>query len=216
MVSGTLKLSLIFTGLFAYGLAADLGDYQLILDRQLLGLEEPVSPQRPAPPQPVAPSWASDYIMTMISKDLSGLRVGLQHKNNGQAFLLMENDDQHSADFKLISGDFDSGTATISYRNQPHQFAIETGPAASPSPASPIQKVATQVRRPGRTRVRRIRSDRPNVVPQRTFKSREELQQHLREQQLDAIRTGKPPLPIPVTDEMVDELINEGWSLPKK
>jgi hypothetical protein len=52
-------------------------------------------------------------------------------------------------------------------------------------------------------------------APVTRFNSREELQAHLREQQLDAIRTGKPPLPIPVTDDMVDQLIEEGWSLPE-
>jgi len=74
------------------------------------------------------------------------------------------------------------------------------------APVRPVRRRVILPERPGRQ----------NSVPERTFNSREELQQHLREQQLDAIRTGKPPLPIPVTDDMVDQLVDEGWSLPKK
>lgn len=53
---------------------------------------------------------------------------------------------------------------------------------------------------------------RPQV---RRFKSREELQTHLRDQQMDAIRSGKPPRPIPLTHEMESQLVEEGVLPPK-
>lgn len=40
--------------------------------------------------------------------------------------------------------------------------------------------------------------------------SGEELKVHIRQMQMDAIRTGKPPLPIPLTQEMDDQLVQEG------
>ena len=40
--------------------------------------------------------------------------------------------------------------------------------------------------------------------------SGEELQKHLQEIQMDAIRKGLPPLPIPLTKEMDDKLVSEG------
>ena len=48
----------------------------------------------------------------------------------------------------------------------------------------------------------------PSTV--RVFKMREELQAHLHEKQMEAIRSGKPPLPVPLTREMDDMLVEEG------
>jgi hypothetical protein len=114
----------------------------------------------------------------------------------------------------LISADPVTGKATVSFRNQPHQFALERGPAPRPQPET--AQPQPPVSRSTRSMARSLRSSsRPDAgeetTSSRRFGSREELQAHLREQQLDAIRTGKPPLPIPVTDEMVDQLIQEGW-----
>lgn len=151
--------------------------------------------------------------MTMMSKDDTGLRVGLQHRRNGEVVLIFEQDSDSA--YSLISADPVTGTATVSFRNQPHQFALEAGPASRPQPetAQPQPPVSRSTRsvvvRSSKSRPE-SNSERKNT-PGPRFESREALQAHLREQQLDAIRTGKPPLPIPVTDEMVDQLIQEGW-----
>jgi len=127
-----------------YSPAADLGDYQIILDRQLLGAELPPPEPEPPPPPPPAATWADDYIMTMMSKDPSGLRVGLQNKRNGQTFLLIEKDPHASGDYLLVSGDFETGTANIRHGNQSHQFTIQTGPVVKrPSPPPPRQASRT-------------------------------------------------------------------------
>jgi len=231
MVHLTKILILGLSGLMVCSRAADLGDYQIILDRNLLGVEQPPpEPEPPPPPPPAAASWANDYVMTMMSKDPSGLRVGLQNKRNGQAFLLIEKDPQASGNYMLVSGDFDSGTANIRHGNQSHQFTIQTGPVVKaqsrPSTGRVSRTSNASVGQSGDENERPItprrRIVRRRVIPQESsseeqrFNSREELQRHLEEQQLDAIRTGKPPLPVPVTDDMVDQLIEEGWSLPEE
>ncbi|HPG01029.1 MAG TPA: hypothetical protein PLE77_13295, partial [Kiritimatiellia bacterium] len=38
----------------------------------------------------------------------------------------------------------------------------------------------------------------------------EELERHLQEYQMEVIRQGLPPLPIPLTPEMDNQLVNEG------
>ena len=38
----------------------------------------------------------------------------------------------------------------------------------------------------------------------------EELEKHLKEYQMEVIRQGLPPLPIPLTPDMDDQLVKEG------
>ena len=44
----------------------------------------------------------------------------------------------------------------------------------------------------------------------------EELEKHLNEYQMDVIRQGLPPLPIPLTPEMDQQLVNEGVLPPQQ
>ncbi len=202
--------------------AADLGPYQLILDKQLLGVEKatPTEPVR-APVVAASPSWSRDYRMTMITQDEEKLRVGLQSLKDQSSILLIEGEKPFPDDsFQLVSGDYMQGTAVIRYQGSESRFHIESGPSA--------QSAAPEVSsgrggRGGSTRTGSTRSYQPRPMrpsapvatptpkPQvRKFNTREELQTHLQNQQVDAIRTGKPPLPIPLTPENDAKLVNEG------
>lgn len=216
----------LFTVLFSY--SQDLGKYQLILDKQLLGIEKVTPSPITAPTTVVAePSWSRDYRMTMITQDQDKLRVGLQNLKDRSAVLLIEGEDTYP-DFRLISGNYQQGIARVSYRGSEYQFMIQSGPdqvSPAPSPA-PMRGNGNNRPRGGdssssRSSSPRIRSDESNPpsvsveVPTRTFQSREELQAHLEAQQMDAIRTGKPPLPIPLTKQMDDQLVKEGVLAPQ-
>lgn len=201
-------ISALFMGLTCF--SQDLGKYQLILDKQLLGIEKVTPSPVTAPTTVVAePSWSRDYRMTMITQDQDKLRVGLQSLKDQSAVLLIEGEDSYP-DFRLISGNYQQGIARVSYRGSENQFMIQSGPdkvSPAPSPAS-IRSNGSN-----RTRIRSEESNPPTAradVSIRTFQSREELQAHLEAQQMDAIRTGKPPLPIPLTKQMDDQLVKEG------
>lgn len=218
---------IVFAGLMqtASGAAAEgLGKYQLILDKQLLGIEK-VTPAPAAVSAPVVAeaSWSRDYRMTMITQDEDKLRVGLQNLKDQSAVLLIEGENSYP-DFRLLSGNYQQGIARVSYRGVEHQFMIESGPApASATPANrpgssnwgnrPRPGGTSSSPRSGSPRMRTGEESSGETPPQpqvRTFQSREELQAHLQEQQMDAIRTGKPPLPIPLTRQMDDQLVKEG------
>jgi len=162
----------------------------------------------------------------MMTRDQStgAIRIGLQNIQNQTAILLIEGQDRR-ADYKLVSANYTQGSAQVSHQGATHRFDLQDGPAlrASPSTVSATstrsssstpsvsrtqptvrrRKVVTNRNRP------RPPEDTPALQIQR-FASQEELQEHLKQQQLDAIRTGKPPLPIPLTPEMDRQLVEEG------
>ncbi|MEX2606582.1 MAG: hypothetical protein WD708_04485 [Kiritimatiellia bacterium] len=204
--------------------ANDLGKYQLILDKQLLGSVQvaprPV-PQREA--QPAPPSWAQEYRMTMMTLDEDQVRIGLQHVQNQSAFLLIEGEDSHS-EFTLISANYEQGSAVVRHRDIDHRFDLQTGPVVSVREERGEPPVTTTVRGRARRIIRppgprpfpeSSENNEPGISMERRFESSEELEAHLKEQQLDAIRSGKPPLPIPLTEEMDDQLVREGVLPPR-
>lgn len=199
--------------------AGDFGRFQVILDQQVLGRPEPaapVAPPAPTPP-PAAPGWANEYRMTMMTKDVESgqIRVGLQNVRDNTGHLLIQGDPP-SHGFSLRSAEFDQFRAVIQFQGASHTFTLETG-SAPPAPAADT----------GRPGVRRTPTapppPRPRQVPQPPpedlqevnqaeprFRTQEELQAHLEQVQMDAIRSGRPPLPIPLTPEMDAQLVREG------
>jgi len=207
----------------------DYGRFQVILDKQLLGrpaMEEPISPVT-APPSSPSPSWAMEYRMTMMTRDAGdgSIRVGLQNVRDNSGFLLIEGD-ASTHGYQLSDADFEAFRATIRYNGNAHVFQLESGAVATPAAVpvlAPGGRVVTRrsgtgpfispgmspnpPRRPEPDPVNP--EENPEAVPTR-FNSPEELQIHLQNVQMDAIRTGKPPLPIPLTPEMDEQLVREG------
>lgn len=202
--------------------AVDLGEYQIILDKQLLGSVRQVTPPAVAPPVNVpAPAWSQNYRMTMMTQDGrdGSIRVGLQNLQDQTSLLLIEGKDRYE-DFALVSANITQGSAQISYKGVSHRFDLQSGPGVtrrepagrntpetrqSSSPRTPSTRSSSSPRTSGRNR-----GEEKPTLQIRRFASREELQEHLKQQQMDAIRTGKPPLPIPLTPEMDQQLVQEG------
>jgi hypothetical protein len=193
-----------------------LGPYQIVLEKSLLGrADAPPSPAATPPPATVAtPGWASEYRMTMLTKDdyNGSVRIGLQNVRDNSGLLLME-DDPPGNPFRLLRADFERNQATVTYQGSSHVFSLESG--APPPPAEPAPQSGGRGQQPTRRRV--IEPPAPPVptppAPEEAaprFRTQEELDTHLKEVQMDAIRTGKPPLPIPLTPEMDAQLVREG------
>lgn len=194
--------------------SGDYGRYQIILDQQILGRIEPDAPPQPPviPPSPPPPSWTTDYRLTMITEDLfSGrARVGLYHVRQQIGYLLIEGERYDDHGFVLDSVDYNQGLAVILHQGSRHSFQLESAPEPLSPPETP------PARQPPPRTVRRV-NNRPEAEtappvspPEPRFSSPEELQTHLQNVQMDAIRTGKPPLPIPLTPEMDAQLVQEG------
>ena len=201
-------------------LHADYGRYQVILDRQLLGRPPPPAPQAtptPAPP-PSPPGWSNEYTMTMMVYDeyRDQVRVGLQHTRDGHGYLLIQGETYDHHEFVLKSTDPARGHATIQRGRDSHVFTLQSGPAIAP-PAEEgggrnVRRVNPNQPQPRRGPPSRPRPETvPDPEPQQSqFESPEQLEAHLQNVQMDAIRTGKPPLPIPLTPEMDAQLVSEG------
>ncbi len=52
--------------------------------------------------------------------------------------------------------------------------------------------------------------EKPKLSPAEQAKRRDEIQENLRQYQMDVIRAGLPPLPVPLTKQMDDQLVAEG------
>jgi len=114
---------------------AELGKYQLILDKQLLGLAHAApSTSEAVAPAPASATWAADYRMTMMTRDVDHqkVRVGLQHLRDHSALLLVEGEDSHP-EFRLESADFAVGVAEIRYQGAAARFELQDGPTLQPA-----------------------------------------------------------------------------------
>jgi len=202
--------------------SGDYGRFQVILDKQLLGRAaadaSPADVTTPVTPPPV---WASEYRMTMMTRDAfdGSICVGLQHARDNSGYLLMQGAPSTQG-FQLTDADFDANRATIRFNGAPHIFHLEAGTEVSPQPAAPPggRNISRSTRIPPR------QPDPPALPPGPPpeqpeavrFNTPEELQIHLQNVQMDALRTGKPPLPIPLTPEMDQQLVREGVLPPQE
>ena len=119
---------------------------------------------------------------------------------------------------KLLEIDLDNSTATLQYQGESLTFEL--------SGASPVTKTAAKKAQPPTQPQRRFgggfrRSTPPPeevqpqpVVPRESPEEqalrRAEVRENLREYQMEVIRSGMPPLPIPLTEEMDEQLVAEG------
>ncbi len=195
---------------------ADESRYQVILDRAIFGRPAPPAPPAPPPVRPanVVPSWAQEFRVTMMTLDeySNQVRVGLQNIKDNSGFLLLLGD-KNSAGYELVRADFARGEATVAWNGDAKVFSLETGPVATQAVPDPGNAgIAARSANP-RSRVvpppRAIRAE-PTPVPESAFQTQEELDAHLKNYQMEVLRQGLPPLPIPLTPEMDQQLVNEG------
>ncbi len=174
---------------------ASLGKYSLILDKELLGRKPRAVPTpRPTPP-PVqtTPSWASSYQMTMmtLNQRTGKARVGLQNIREDESLLLIQGSDNYPA-FELLEVDMEKQTAQVRHQDATHTFRLQEGPAPAPSKPEPEER-PSQIRRIRPTPIRTndsAQTESETSAPVTTrFKTREELETHLQQVQMDAIRT---------------------------
>jgi len=122
---------------------------------------------------------------------------------------------------KLQDIDIENSTATLLYQGKPLTFDLAKGSAAAPAsdnrpqpptqpqrrfgsgfrrttpPAEPLPPVTTQ-------------PEEPQLSPEELAQQQQEVRENLQQYQMEVIRSGMPPLPIPLTQEMDDQLVAEG------
>jgi hypothetical protein len=111
-------------------------------------------------------------------------------------------------DLELIEVNLTDGTATLNKGGQTAQFSLKEAPKIIPPKKQKTRKPSSYSERMKQQRA--AAAAKRNAAPARPALTGAALRAHLEGVQMDAIRTGKPPLPMALTPEMDAQLVNEG------
>lgn len=122
---------------------------------------------------------------------------------------------------KLLNINLEDSQATLQSKDEPLVFELSKAPvsasaAPKPQPAKqPQRRFGGGFRRTTPPPPQPVRPAEPKLSPEEQRRRREEIRANLEDYQMEVIRSGMPPLPIPLTQEMDDQLVAEGVLLPE-
>lgn len=191
--------------------APDFGRYQVILDRKPFG--EPSA--EPSEPRPTTPSPEESFaralrLSALFERQDGEIRVGLVDTQNNESFFLGVGDTHN--EIELVSASYGDEEAVLRRGSEMVIMKLEGGQIEPITEqqhrerAESRQSSYAERRQARREAAERRRAEPP---PEPRFTG-EELDRHLKEYQMEVIREGLPPLPIPLTPEMDAQLVEEG------
>jgi hypothetical protein len=199
---------LILLGLAGSALANEEGfsRYQVIIDKRPFGEDPPEADTvQVAPGQ----SFAKNLRLSMLFEGPGGdLRVGIIDNALKKNYIL--NVGEVEDGIELIEADIDKSEAMLKKGNEVALFKLKEGtsePAPAKSAATSRQSSYAERRR---ALLQKIEERRKQEEPQQPQLTGEALRKHLEQVQMNAIREGLPPLPLPLTPEMDKQLVEEG------
>ncbi len=178
--------------------------YQVIIDKHPFG-EEP--PEAETVQIPLNQSFARHLRLSMLFEGSEGeLRVGIIDSKEKKNYILSIGELQDG--LELIEADLAASEAMLRKGNEVALFKLESD---KPEPLSKSQQAARRSSYADRRRARQtpVKNTEPKEPPEPRLTG-EALRKHLENVQMDAIRNGLPPLPLPLTPEMDDQLVSEG------
>jgi len=179
--------------------------YQLIIDKHPFG-EEP--PEAETVQISLSQSFAKNLRLSMLFEGPDGdIRVGVVDTASKESYILRMGEEEDG--LELVEADLRASEALLRKGNEVALFKLESGEI------EPLSKGQQAARRSSYAERRRERAaarspQQPSKEPQQPRLTGEALRQHLEEVQMDAIRSGLPPLPLPLTPEMDKQLVDEG------
>jgi hypothetical protein len=179
--------------------------YQLILDKQPFGQEPP---EADLVQVSLSESFARNLRLSMLFEGSDGdIRAGIVDTGGKKSYILRIG--QVEDGLELVEADLKASEAMVRKDNEVALFKLESG---SPEPLSKGQQAARKSSYADRRRDRVETPQNPPLAepPPQTILTGEALQKHLENVQMDAIRNGLPPLPLPLTPEMDAQLVREG------
>lgn len=193
--------------------------YKVIIDRKPFG-DRKVPEPPVAPTQPVTqenPDFARSLrLCSMIEDENGDIIVGLVNSESKKNSLLRKGYPNEEG-FELIEAFYDAGEIVLRQGSQ--TATLQFPPLNQPKAPPAAKKRSTRVSRSSNSssyaerrrkrseelaKLREARRNDPNRL------RGEELKEHLREYQKEVIRSGLPPLPIPLSPEDDAELVAEG------
>ena len=217
--AGYLFVSLVLAGTAgAVAPSAGFDPYQIILDRKPFGAAGDVKAvvTNAVTNSTLATAFAKSLKLTCLLDLPSGLRVGIVSTSSTNQSFILGIGEKNEDGVELISVNYAAEEATL--RKGTDTAVLKLTPAATNAPA--VAAVAHPMPpgppSPDPSADRRSFGDRRHGGgaseagrgPPRM--GTEHMQQRLQEYQMRAIRTGMPPLPVPLTPEMDAQLVKEG------
>ncbi len=120
---------------------------------------------------------------------------------------------------KLLAINLPGSQATMESRGEPVVFELSKAPTSAraalaksrtPSPSQPQRKFGGGFRRRTPPPQKPVPPPEPKLSTEEQERRRAEVRANLQDYQMEVIRSGMPPLPIPLTQEMDDQLVAEG------
>jgi hypothetical protein len=202
----------ILAGPAAFGDTPDFERYQVILDRKPFGTAPPA--EATAVTVPAQDSFAKNLRMSaLLEMDDGTMKIGLIDQASNKSFFLAVGDTEEGVE--LVSADYDKEEAVVRKGAEMAVIKLQSGEITALTPAEQQARLnAPPTRRPSYAERRLARQQQrqqaPPPPPEPPKYTGEELERHLQEYQMEVIRQGLPPLPIPLTPEMDQQLVQEG------
>lgn len=191
--------------------------YQVILDRKPFGALPP--PENTAQVVPQAESFAKSLRLSTIIDvdDGATMKVGFIDTRTGRSYMLMPGESQDG--IEVVSASWEDEEAVLRQGEEMALIKLASGEVQAITPAEQQRREQAQQGRPSYAERRRLRMEemqreQEEPPPQPRYTG-EELTKHLQEYQMEVIRQGLPPLPIPLTPAMDQQLVNEGVLPPR-
>ncbi len=197
-------------GLTAGADSPDFARYQVILDRKPFGTAPPPEDMSNKP-IPLSESFAKNLRMSaLLEVEGGGVRIGLIDTQSGKNFFLGIGESEEG--IELISASYKDEEAVIRKGAEMAVLKLQSGEFQPLNPAQQQARLNAPQPPPGtyaERRAARMQQRQPEPPAEPVYKGAE-LEKHLRDYQMEVIRQGLPPLPIPLTPEMDKQLVDEG------
>lgn len=179
--------------------------YQLIIEKRPFG-EEP--PDADIKQVPLSQSFAKNLRLSMIYEGPGGdIRVGIIDNKLKKSYTLKTGENVEG--ITLIEADISKDEATLQKGDEVVLFPLKAGEKPKPAPARKATRASSYAQRRAAL-LKKAREQKKKEQAQQPALTGEALREHLEAVQMDAIRTGKPPLPMALTPEMDAQLVSEG------
>jgi len=189
----------------------DFERYRVIVDRKPFGVAPPPAPVV-VPPLTAEQSFARTLRMSGIWESPNGVRVAIIDANGNRSFFLGVGEMEEG--IELVSADYTNEEAVLRKGAEMAVLKLSSGEIQPLTQEQQQARLTTdQAQRLSyaeRRRERERQRQQPPPPPPQPLYTGEALEKHLQEYQMEVIRQGLPPLPIPLTEEMDNQLVAEG------
>lgn len=200
--------------------SADNNRYEVIIERNPFGAElispEPSvsSIQNEAMALAAAKAAEKELRLCFIFETDAGvIRAGFENKTakKGESKSIMLGIGETFKGMKLLEVNIQNSTATLDRNGINIMFSLmKATQPVNKNTSQSQRRFNTGFRENSNTQNRTVKTEEIKLSPAQQAQRREEIQENLRQYQMDVIRAGLPPLPVPLTKQMDEQLVAEG------